>query len=298
MTELLPPHVLSALGGLDFIARRVVSGTFGGIHRATLLGAGREFDRHRAYQQGDESRHVDWRLFARTDRLFVRQFREESNLQAFVLVDDSVSMAYADGAGLTKFRYAQMLGAALAYLMLRRGDAVGLARTSGGGELLMRPRHRRGYLHDLLLAFERLRPTGRDGLADAVERVSAALPRRGRLVLLSDLLAADAAGAAVGALGRLRARGDDVVVMRPLTPEEEGRAPLPPGRYFDPDDPAAEVVAAPADDAGFRGRVSAHFANLGSDLMAHGVEYLPLGTDTPVERALAAWLTHRAAGAA
>jgi uncharacterized protein (DUF58 family) len=298
MSDLLPPHVLAAMGGLDFIAKRVVSGVFGGIHRATLLGAGREFDRHRAYQQGDESRHVDWRLFARTDRLFVRQFREESNLQAYLLVDDSMSMNYADGAGLTKLRYAQMLGAALAHLMLRRGDSVGLARAGGGGELLMRPRNRRGHLRDLLLALERIEASAGDRLADAVERVIVALPRRGRLVLLSDRLAPDIEERTVPALGRLRARGDEVVVLRPLTPQEEGRAPLPPARYFDPDHPGADVVAAPADDAGFRARVAGHFAALEQALVARGVEYLPLSTDTPVERALASWLTSRAAGAA
>jgi len=295
MPDLLPPHVLAALGGLDFVARRVVSGTFAGIHRATLLGAGREFDRHRAYQQGDESRHVDWRLFARTDRLFVRQFREESNLQAFLLVDDSASMAFADGAGLSKLRYARMLGAALAHLMLRRGDAVGLARTRGGGELLLRPRNRRGHLHDLLLALERIRPDRADGggAADAVERVASALPRRGRLILLSDMLSPDTLERTVPALARLRARGDEVVVLRPLTPEEEGRAGLPAARYFDPDDPAGEIAASPADDPGYGARVRAWFDSLESALLGRGVEYVELGTDTPVERALAAWLTGR-----
>lgn len=297
MADLLPPHVLAALGGLDFVSRRVVSGTFAGIHRATLLGAGREFDRHRAYQQGDESRHLDWRLYARTDRLFVRQFREESNLQAFLLVDDSRSMAFAGADGLSKLRYAQMLAAALAHVMLRSGDAVGLARTGGGGELLMRPRNRRGHLHDLLLALERLSPSARDAAAEAIDRVAAVLPRRGRLVLLTDLLSRDVFDAVVPALGRLRARGDEVVVIRPLTPEEEGRAALVAARYYDPDDGAEEVAAAPAADAGYRARVEAHFARVDEALATRGVECLRLGTDTPVEKGLAAWLTRRASGA-
>ena len=298
MSNLLPPHVLAALGGLDFVSRRVVSGAFAGVHRATLLGAGREFDRHRAYQQGDESRHVDWRLFARTDRLFVRQFREESSLQAFLLVDDSRSMAFAGADGLSKLRYAQMLAAALAHVMLRSGDAVGLASTGGGGELLVRPRNRRGHLHDLLIALERLSASAADDAGGAIDRVASALPRRGRLVLLSDLLAPAALERVVPALGRLRARGDEVVVIRPLTPEEEGRAPLPAARYYDPDAPTEEVAAAPAEDAGYRARVAAYFARLEEALGAGGVETLQLATDTPVERALAAWLTRRVSGSA
>lgn len=286
---------MATLGGLDFVARTVVSGVFTGSHRATLLGAGREFDRHRAYQQGDESRHVDWRLFARTDRLYVRQFREESNLQAFLIVDDSASMAYAGADGLTKLRYAQMLAAALAHLMLRGGDAVGLGRTGAGGELLLRPRNRRGHLHDLLLALERIRASGSDDAARAVERASTALPRRGRVILISDLLAEDAATRLVAALGRLRARGDEVIVLRPLTPEEEGRAPLEPARFFDPDRPEVEVAAAPGADAGFRARVSGYFSGMESALRARGVEYAALGTDTPVERALLSWLPRRGA---
>ena len=297
MSELLPPHVLSGLGGLDFIARRVVSGAFAGVHRATMLGAGREFDRHRAYQQGDESRHIDWRLYARSDRLYVRQFREESSLQAYLLLDDSASMAFAGRDGLTKFRYAQMLAAVLAHLMLLAGDTVGLARTARGGELLMRPRNRRGHLHDVLLALERLSVEGATtpDSANAVDRVATALPRRGRLVLITDLLEEEALERTVPALGRLSARGDEVVVLRVLTPEEEGRVPLGLGRYFDPERPEREIPAAPDVDAAYGERVRGWFAALDRALAARGVESSALATDTPLAEGIAGWLGRRAA---
>lgn len=295
-SSLLPPSTLERLGGLEVVHRYVVQGFMAGAHRSLFRGSGDEFFRHRAYQQGDDMRRVDWRLFGRTDRLYVREHREDSSLQAWIVVDRSLSMGFADGAGITKLRYACFVAAALAHLMLATGDAVGLASFGDGETLHLPPRNRRGAIHDLLLALERLEPRGEGGAAVALDRVGEVLRRRGRVVLLSDLLEEDDGAAAVEAVGRLRARGDEVLVLRPLTPEELGRAPLEPGLFLDPERPGSGVPADPGRDPAYRGRVEGYYRRLADRLGEQGAEFVPLATDEPVEVALAAWLRARRAG--
>lgn len=290
--DLLPPHLLEGLGGLEIVARRVVRGFVSGLHRSLFLGAGEEFTRHRAYQQGDDVRLVDWRLYGRTDRLYVKEFREDSNLQAMILVDATASMGY--GARTSKLRYAKYLAACLAHLMLLSGDAVGLAAcTAHGTRFLLPPRNRRGQLHELLLALERLRPGGSASVATAVDEVGASLRRLGRVVVVSDFLDADDGAELLGAVGRLRARGDEVLGFRVATPEELGLAPLPRAWYFDPERPSDRVPSEPGTDPTFAARVAAWYDDLATGFLASGAELERLTTADPVGTALRAWIARR-----
>lgn len=292
-SDFLPPKLLERLGGLDLIARTIVSGFQTGVHRSPHRGAGEDFAKHRDYQQGDDVRYLDWKLYARTDRLHVREFEERSNLQCWLVVDTSASMDYAEEGGVTKARYAAFLSAALAHLMLRSGDAVGLATSGADSRLLLPPRSRRGHLHDLLLHLERMKPGGSGLAAGALDRVGGAMTRRGRVVLISDLLEDDAGASLVASAGRLRARGDEVIVMRILTPAESGERAPGSGLFFDPEKPGEELAATPGADAGYAGRVAAYYDSIADRLRERGVEYVPLTTAQPVEEALVAWATRR-----
>lgn len=295
MSDLLPPRLLDRIGDLELIARTVVRGFVAGLHRAPFRGAGLDFAGHRAYQQGDDPRHIDWRLFGRTDRHYVREYREDANLRAWLVLDATASMGFAEPEGLTKLRYAAIVAAALAHIMLGSGDAVGLATFGEGAHLLSPPRSRRGHLHDLLLALEALRPLGRAAAADALDRVTDALPRRGRIVLLSDLLADDDGAALVTAVARARARGDEVMVLRVLTPLEAGRRTAPAARWYDPETPGEGVPAALVEDGALAAAVDRYYASLAARLRAHGAEYFDLSTDEPVENALRRWVASRSA---
>lgn len=292
-SDFLPPKLLERLGGLDIIARTVVSGFQTGIHKSPHRGAGEDFAKHRDYQQGDDIRYLDWKLYARTDRLHVREFEERSNLAAYLVVDTSASMDYAEPGGVTKARYAAFLAAALAHLMLRSGDAVGLALAGAEPRLLLPPRSRRGHLHDLLLHLERMKPSGSGHAADALDRVGGALTRRGRVVLISDLLEDDDGAALVASAGRLRARGDEVIILRVLTPAESGERAPGAGLFFDPEKPHQELAATPDADAGYTRRVTAYYESIADRLRERGVEYVPLTTAQPVEEALVAWANRR-----
>lgn len=292
-SDFLPPKLLERLGGLDLIARTVVSGFQTGIHKSPHRGAGEDFAKHRDYQQGDDVRYLDWKLYARTDRLHVREFEERSNLQAYLVVDTSASMDYAEPGGVTKSRYSAFLAAALAHLMLRSGDAVGLALSGAEARLLLPPRSRRGHLHDLLLHLERMKPAGSGNAADALDRVGGAMKRRGRVVLISDLLEDDGGDALIASAGRLRARGDEVIILRVLTPAESGERAPGAGLFFDPEKPHQELPATPESDSGYVRRVTAYYDSIADRLRERGVEYVPLSTAQPVEEALVAWANRR-----
>ncbi|MBW3534399.1 MAG: DUF58 domain-containing protein [Gemmatimonadetes bacterium] len=220
--DLLPPEVLEGMGSLEMVARIVVRGFVGGLHRSPFLGSGEDFSRHRVYQQGDDVRRLDWRLYGRTDRLHVRLFEERSNLQSFLLVDASRSMDFAGDGAVTKLRYGQFVAAALAHLMLRAGDAVGLASFGSRTAFHLPSRNRPGHLHQLLLALERLESGGDGSASGSLDEVGGFLRRRGRIVLVSDCLEDDDGERLLDAVARLRARGDEVIVVRPSTPAELG----------------------------------------------------------------------------
>lgn len=289
----LPPHLLDRLGGLDLIARRLVSGLVAGQHPSQARGTGEEFVRHRPYQQGDPLRRLDWRVYGRTDRLYVREYRAESNLQAYLLVDSTLSMEYSDSRGVSKRRYAAFLAAALAHLMLRDGDQVGLASYGQTVQVHLLPRQRVGQLHDLLRVVDGLQARGSVSGAQAVDRIAASMRRWGRLVLISDLLEEDGGDALVAAIGRLCARGDEVIVLRPLTPAELGEESLGPAVLFDPEQPDFRVPAVPASDSGYARRVAEYYERIARRLEAHGAEYVPLSTALPVEVGLTTWLRGR-----
>ncbi|HEX8273708.1 MAG TPA: DUF58 domain-containing protein [Longimicrobiaceae bacterium] len=293
--DFLPPGLLERLGGLDVVARTVAQGFVAGIHRSPNHGAGEEFARHREYQQGDDVRRLDWKVYGRTDRLYVREFRERSNLGAVLVVDATASMGYAEPGGVPKLRYAAYVAAAMAHLMLGAGDAVGLATFGRAAELALPPRSRRGQLHDLLLRLEGLRAEGGAPAAAALDRAGERLRRPGRVVLVSDLLEEGDGDSLVAAVGRLRARGDEAVVMRVLTPAEEGTRPPEPGRFFDPERPGPGIAAAPAADPGFAERVRAYYNGLAARLRERGAEYVALSTAEPVERGLIRWARSRRA---
>ena len=291
--ELLHPEVLEQLGSLELVARTIVRGTISGSHRSPFLGSGEDFARHRAYQQGDDVRRLDWKLFARTDRLHVRLFEEASNLEALIAVDASESMGYVGGAAVSKLRYAQFVAAALAYLMTKSGDGVGLASFDDRPAFLLPPRNRTGHLHDLLLALERLTPSGSGALSDSLDALGGSLRRRGRVVVLSDCLEDDNGERLVQSVGRLRARGDEVIVIRILSPAELGQSGGEAARFFDPERPDRSVPGQPSTDPLYADRLHGYYRDIREGLEGHGAEFVAMDTSEGLAPALNRWLSTR-----
>jgi uncharacterized protein (DUF58 family) len=296
-SSLLPLHLLDRTRDLELIARIIARGFVSGLHRAPFNGSGLDFAGHRPYQQGDELRRVDWRLFGRTDRHYIREYREDANLRAWIVVDATASMGYAEESGVSKLRYAVVLAAVLAHIMLGSGDAVGLASYGERVRLEVVPRSRRGHLHDLFLALQRVRAGGRSSASLALDRVANSTQRRGRVILISDLLERDDGNALISAASRLRARDDEVIVLRVLTPAEAGLRPAAAAEWYDPESPYPGVPAAIEGGGEFPARVDAYYRTLSERLRSQGIEYVGLSTAEPVEKALRRWIAARRAPA-
>src|SRR6266511_650218 len=214
--DLLDPADVARLGGIEIVAEGVVEGFLAGLHRSPFRGFSLEFTEHRAYQPGDELRYLDWRILARSDRLFVKQFEEETNLRAMILLDASRSMAWRGvPERLTKRAYADRLAAALALILLRQRDATGLLTFDEEVRQLIPARVKAGQWTRLVRGLLDT-PDGRGTAAQAaLARLTSLLARRGLVVLLSDLLFDR--DLALVALRYLRHRGPQVIVFHPLS---------------------------------------------------------------------------------
>ena len=212
----LRPEVTSRIRRLELTARRVVEGFLSGMHRSPYSGQSIEFLQHRQYTAGDEIRHIDWKVYARQDRLHIKQYEEETNLRLALLVDRSGSMAYGEGDS-NKFDYASSLAASLAYLALRQKDAVSLQAFDTAVSRSIASRSNQHQLNRLLSVLESIGADGRTDLLSVAKEVAQAIPRRGLVVVFSDLLGVNPL---VDGLRILRQRGHDVAIFHVLHDDE------------------------------------------------------------------------------
>src|SRR5262245_977019 len=185
--QFLDPAVVARLGTLELKARTIVEGFLSGLHRSPFKGFSVEFAEYRQYMPGDDLSTIDWKVYARSDRHYVKKFEEETNLDCHVMIDVSGSMAYGSGA-LTKFDYAACLGAAIAYLMTRQRDAVGLVAFDQRIVDMVPANARPGHLRSVLVSLERLRPGKGTDVSTPLHQLAGSLSKRGLVVLISDLL--------------------------------------------------------------------------------------------------------------
>lgn len=283
--DLLDPAEVARLGGVEIVAEGVVEGFLAGLHRSPFRGFSVEFTEHRAYQPGDELRYLDWRILARSDRLFVKQFEEETNLRAMILVDASRSMAWRGAPErLTKRAYADRLAAALALILLRQRDATGLVTFDEAVRQVIPARVKAGqwsrFVRGLLDT-----PDGSGTAAHAaLQRLTALLARRGLVVLLSDLLFDREL--ALAALRYLRHRGHQVIVFHLMDPAEVELTGPPEVRFTDPESPASVVVRPRELARAYAETVQREVAAWRSACRRHGIAYHHVQTDLPFGMAL------------
>jgi uncharacterized protein (DUF58 family) len=278
--DLLDPYEVAQLGGIELTARGVVEGFLAGLHRSPFRGFSVEFAEHRPYQPGDELRYLDWKLLARADRLFVKQYEEETNLRSMVVLDVSRSMDWVGGERrLTKLEYAKRLVAALALVLLRQRDATGLIAFDERVRSVVRARARHGHWWQLLAALGELE-AGQGTVAEpALRQVTDLLRRRGLVIFVSDLLLDK--DLALLALQHLRHRGHQVVVFHIMDPAELSLEGPPEARFEDPETGGA-VVARPRELRGvYEETVRRTIDEWRSSCRGGGIDYHHVLTDTP-----------------
>ena len=212
----LRPEVTSRIRRLELTARRVVEGFLSGMHRSPYFGQSIEFLQHRQYTRGDEIRHIDWKVYARQDRLHIKQYEEETNLRLTLVVDRSGSMAYGDGDS-NKFDYSASIAASLAYLALRQKDATGLFTFDTAVRETVPAKSNQQQLTRILSMLDSVGADGRTDLKAVARQIAQSIPRRGLIVIVSDLLGVDSL---VEGLRVLRQRGHDVAIFHVLHNDE------------------------------------------------------------------------------
>lgn len=292
--DLLTPGELAALGGLELVAARVVEGLYAGLHRSPHRGFGVEFAEHRMYQPGDDLRFMDWRMYGRSDRYYVKQYERETSLRAMLLLDLSRSMDWSSGpAQPTKLWYGKQLAAALGLLLVRQGDAVGLAAFDDTVRARLEVRGGEAHWRTVVRALESLEPGGRTDAAAALTDAAARMRRRGLAIVLSDLLVEPKETQL--ALRMLRHQGHEVLVFHLMDPGERELPAVNDARFLDPET-EEEVPASPAElRTEYRRAVERAIEEWRRALSAEGMGYALVDTDQPMGLALRRYLRKRAA---
>lgn len=284
----LDPAVLSRIDNLELVARAVVDGFISGLHRSSMLGMSVDFAEHRAYMPGDDVRRIDWRVYARTDRLYVKEFEADTNTNLHLLLDISASMDYGSTA-VTKLDYAKFLAASLAYLSTRQRDRIGLISFDNDvvETIPTSVRHFERILHSL----DRLAPGGSSDYQRPFEKIAEGLRRRSLVVLISDLY--ETPTRLLTAINQLRCRGNDLIVFHLLDPLELS---LDLGEVNNVED-LESGIKLPISSRQFRDQyrqlVQQHQAELQSKLGANQIDYIFTDISQPLDNTLFRYLSDR-----
>jgi uncharacterized protein (DUF58 family) len=284
-----PADALAHIADLELIARIIVDGLVSGPHRSPFHGYSAEFSQYRHYQPGDDLKYVDWKLVARTDRVYTKQFRETTNMAASFVVDASGSMAFP--SSLSKFRYASIVAAALAHLVSRQGDAVGLVTGGESKDAFLPPRAGRQHLRRVLSALSSLQPAGAWTAGPTIRRAAERLKRRGLLIVLSDFYENE--DEAFAELRRAVRMGHDVAAFQIVSRNELEFPYAGDLEFADVETGQTLVLNAAAAKRDYTDVVSAFVEQCRRRATAEGIQYSLVVTDTPPERTLRSFLLAR-----
>ena len=289
----LDPALLSRLGTLELKARTVVEGFLSGLHRSPFKGFSVEFAEYRQYLPGDPLSTLDWKVYARSDRLYVKKFEEETNVECHILLDVSASMAYGSG-DVTKLRYGSMLAASLAFLMQRQRDAVGLTTFDDRIVSMTPPSARPSHLHSILVTLDNVAVGSRTDVTTPLQLLAEGIGKRGMVVFISDLL--DEPERIIDGLRHFRFRGSDVIVFHLLDPAELTFPFVHPTRFRDME-LGDELMAVPSVvRAGYLESLQAALELYKRELGSSGIDYSVVDTSTPLDFALMSYLSTRGRG--
>lgn len=282
------PVVLARIGNLELVARAVVDGFINGIHRSPYFGASVDFAEHRGYVPGDDIRRVDWRLYARTDRYYIKEYEADSNSNFSVLVDVSKSMGFGS-RGVTKLEYGRLLAGCLTYLVHRQRDRVGLVAFDNDIVEHVPPSAK--HMDVVLHVLDRLKPASPGSLRAPLHKMAEHFGRRGLLILISDLY--EEPDAVLEAIGPLRFRGNDIAVFHLLDPAELDFSFREPSAFEDLETGEQIPIVPDALAEQYKALVQAHVDALRERFSANRIDYTMLSTSMPLDHALFSYLSTR-----
>tara|TARA_B100000945_G_scaffold313272_1_gene309044 strand:- start:151 stop:1041 length:891 start_codon:yes stop_codon:yes gene_type:complete len=287
---ILTPDIISKLNSLSLKARYVVEGFIVGLHKSPYHGFSVEFSEHRAYGPGDEIRHIDWKLWGKTDRYFIKEFEEETNLKAYLLIDQSLSMTYKSES-ITKLDYAQILAASLAYLMLKQQDAVGLTLFDNKIRLNIPPRSKKSHINNLLTHMQNIKPGPETSISPVLHKTAEAIKKRGLVILISDLF--DDPQKILSGLQHFRYKGHEVIVFHILD-EQELNLNFSQRTKFKDMETGEEITTDPWHiQRDYQKNIQLFCTHLKEHCMKNKIDYIRISTNSQLDIALSEYLIKR-----
>jgi uncharacterized protein (DUF58 family) len=287
----LQPDVVAKLANMELVARLVVEGFITGLHKSPYHGFSVEFAEHRQYMPGDEPRHIDWKIYGKTDRYYIKQFEEETNLKSYIVLDTSRSMAYASDGRMSKLEYASFIAAALAELMVHQRDAVGLTLFDEKIRTYMPPHATKSYLREILKQLEIIQPGTTTRTGESLHEIADRIKRRGLVIILSDLF--DKPNEVMAALRHFRHKKNEVIVMQVLDPMERSFA-FGRDAVFRDMETREELTTQPWHiQKAYQESMQQFLETYKRECREHRIDYVLLDTATPFDIALFEYLHKR-----
>jgi uncharacterized protein (DUF58 family) len=289
--QYLQPQVVSKLSNMELRARLVVEGFITGLHKSPYHGFSVEFAEHRQYMPGDEIRHLDWKIYGKTDRYYIKQYEEETNLKSYIILDASRSMGYASEGNLKKLEYSCYLVASLAYMMIKQQDAVGLAVFDERITTFLPPHATKAYLRQILVELEHLTAGNKTGAGKSLHQVADRIKRRGLVIVVSDLL--DNPDQIIAALKHFRHKKNEVLVMHVLDPLERSFA-FGGDAMFKDMETSEQMMTHPWQiQTAYQKEMAAFLERYKKECRENYIDYVLLDTQTSYDQALIQYLIKR-----
>ena len=290
-TRLIDSRLLDKAANIGVRARMAVEGFINGVHRSPFHGSAVEFAEHRQYAPGDDTRHIDWKVQARTNRLFIKQYEEETNLSCTIVLDASGSMSYGEDGKRGKLNYAATLAASLTVLLQRQQDAIGLATFTDKLDLDIQPASKAGHLKQILHHLNGIEASGKPDFKSCLLKVAGQLKRRGIVVVISDLL--DDMEDVASALRRFRSNNQEVIVLHVLH-EDEVNFDFGDHVLFEGIEESKEMLIEPlALRKSYLAAKDSYLRDLRSLCSSSNIDYVPMDTSQPIDVALGQYLISR-----
>jgi uncharacterized protein (DUF58 family) len=289
MTSFLNPKILSRIKPLELRAKHIVEGFLVGIHRSPYHGFSVEFAEHRPYQPGDDPKRIDWKVYARRERLYTKKSEQETNALIHIILDASNSMSYSSG-GITKFEYGATVGASLAWLLIHQKDMVSLTVFDEKIRSYVPPASTRLHLSRIAEVMESTVPAKQTSIQGALDEIAMRIKKRGIVILISDLLADESS--VIRAVKNMRHRNNEVIVFHILDPAEN-EFPFREPMIFRDMETQSEIPVSPDIKTSYQQRMSEFLATYRKGFFSNDIDYLLLSTNEPVEESLVFYLSKR-----
>ena len=287
----LDPSILAGLDNLELRARVVVEGFLSGMHKSPHRGFSVEFNDYRNYNRGDDMRHVDWKLYARSDKFYIKQYEDETNVRCVIVLDTSASMAYSSG-GISKLNYGVTLASALAYFIMRQRDAVGLITFDDEIKEFLPPKCRQPHLMRILRALSQVKPGTKTDVVKPLTNLAATLTKKSIVVLITDML--DDEERIIRTLQNLRAMGNDVITFQVMDDAELNFPFNEASEFIDMENNESFITTPATIRKSYLDNLNEFLSFCKKQCQTSGVDYCLLNTANPLDEALSSYMSKRA----